>query len=213
MPVQMRLACELTSEEYVSQKAWRKASLDRCPLRPLGRCGVARHGTYARVLPPGTRIARWYCRQGRTTISLLPDCLASHLPGSLADVEALVDTVERARSVEFAADTFCSADIGLPSAIRWTRRRLRAVRALLTTLIGLLPERFASCAPTLASFRAALSVPCVLVTLRAMCAEHLAHLPTPVGFNNRRTVGHAKASRDQQRAGPDPPRDPRDGRS
>ena len=213
MPVQLRLASELTSEEYVSQKAWRKASLDRCPLHPSGGCGLRRHGTYKRAEPPGTRIARWYCRPGRTTIGLLPDCLASHLPGALAEVEALVDTVERAPSVEAAANAFCNVDIGLPGAIRWTRRRLVAVRGLLTTLIGLLPERFALCQPTLASFRTALATPCVLVTLRAICAEHLAQLPTPVGFNNHPTVGHAKASRDQQRPGPDPPQNSRDGRS
>ena len=213
MPVQVRLASELTSEEYVRQKAWRKASLDRCPLHSSGGCGLCRHGTYERAEPPGTRIARWYCRPGRTTISLLPDCLASHLPGALAEVEALVDAVERAPSVEAAANAFCNADIGLPGAIRWTRRRFVAVRGLLTTLIGLFPEWFALCQPTLASFRAALSSPCVLVKLRAICAEHLAHLPTPVGFKNHPRIGHTPIRRHQQRPGPDPPRNPGDGRS
>jgi hypothetical protein len=99
-PVQLRYACELTGEEYVSQGAWRKASLPRCPLHPKGGCGFARHGTYARVTPPGTQIARWYCPAGHRTFSLLPDCLAARLSGTLAEVEAVVRAVEQAPSLE-----------------------------------------------------------------------------------------------------------------
>ena len=32
-----------------------------------------------RKTPRGTRVARWYCPQSRTTFSLLPDCLAARL--------------------------------------------------------------------------------------------------------------------------------------
>ena len=209
--MQIRFASELTSDEYVSQKGWLRASLNVCPLHPAGGCGMCRHGTYKRVTPPGTQIARWYCRQGRTTISLLPDCLASHCPGALATVEALVDAVERAPSIESAADAFCNADISLPSAIRWTRRRLLAVRGLLTTLIGLLPEQFAACQPTLASFRAALSTSDVLVTLREVGAAHLAYLPVPVGFAHRMPRTTKSKNQVQQRTGPDPPSDPSNG--
>lgn len=212
MPVQVRLATELTSDEYVSQRAWTKASLAQCPLHPAGGCGVQRHGTYERVEPPGTRIARWYCWQGQTTISLLPDCLASHLSGSLAEVEAVVTAVEAAPSVEAAADAQRPL-IDLPGAVRWTRRRVRMVRRFLTTLIGLMPERFASCQPTLASFRAALSTPDVLVTLRVIAAADLAQLAMPVGFGHRGHCGHGRPGGCQQRAGPDPPPNPEDGRS
>lgn len=212
VPVQVRFAIDLTSEEYVSQQAWTKASLDRCPVHPAGGCGVQRHGTYARVAPPGTRIARFYCRQGQTTISLLPDCLASHVSGSLDEVEAAVDAVEQAPSVESAADGL-REDIDLPGAVRWTRRRLRWVRALLVTLVGLMPERFASCAPTLASFRVVLGGAPVLVTLRAYAASHLAHLPVPVGFAARASRGDRGRRLAQQRPGPDPPPDRSDGRS
>ena len=55
-----------------------------------------RHGTYPRLSPPGARIARWRCRQGHCTFSLLPDCLAARLPGDLAEVEAVVGAVEQA---------------------------------------------------------------------------------------------------------------------
>ena len=96
-PVQLRFACELTGDEYVSQGAWQKASLPRCPLHPKGGCGFARHDTYARVTPPGTQIARWYCPTGHRTFSLLPDCLAARLKGTLAEVEAVVRAAEQAR--------------------------------------------------------------------------------------------------------------------
>lgn len=212
VPVQVRLAIDLTSEEYVSQQGWRKASLERCPLHPAGGCGFARHGSYARVDPPGTRIARWYCRPGQTTFSLLPDCLASHLSGALADMEAAVDAVEQARSVECAAEAL-RPDIELPGAVRWTRRRLMYVRALLTTLVGLMPEVFARCQPTLASFRTALRAADVLVTLRAITAEHLVRLPVPVGFGDRHERVGDRRRRSQHRMGPDPPADSDDGPS
>ena len=57
--MQLRFSSDLTDEEYISQQAWRNASLKRCPLHPKGGCGFARHGTYERLSPPGTRIARW----------------------------------------------------------------------------------------------------------------------------------------------------------
>jgi hypothetical protein len=64
---------------------------------PNGGCGFARHGTYyARGTPPGTEIARWYCLTGHCTFSLLPDCLAARLPGTLAEVESVVRAVEQA---------------------------------------------------------------------------------------------------------------------
>ncbi|MFZ0788621.1 MAG: hypothetical protein WAM94_03245 [Chromatiaceae bacterium] len=55
---------------------------------------MARHGTYRRVSPLGTRIARWYCPTGPRTFSLLPDCLAARLSGTLSEVEALLTTKE-----------------------------------------------------------------------------------------------------------------------
>jgi hypothetical protein len=100
--VQLRFATSVTGEEYVSQELWLDASLAHCPLHPKGGCGFARHGTYERRSPPGTRIARWYCPRGHSTFSLLPDCLAARLPGTLAEVEEVVAGVEQARSLEAA---------------------------------------------------------------------------------------------------------------
>ena len=44
------------------------------------------------------RIARYYCPTARETFSLLPDCLASHFPGELDDLEQVVATVDAAPS-------------------------------------------------------------------------------------------------------------------
>jgi hypothetical protein len=58
----------------------------------IGRAiGQARHGTYSRKFPIGIKIARWYCRKGCITISKLPDCLSSRLPGTLIEVETVVE--------------------------------------------------------------------------------------------------------------------------
>ena len=147
-PVQLRFACEHTGEEYVSQQGWLSASLPRCPLHPQGGCGFARHGTYERKTPAGTRIARWYCPESHTTFSLLPDCLAARLTGTLAEVEAVVRAVEQAPSQE-AACAQLRLEIELPGVERWIARRLASVHTALHLLKGLLPEVFGGCAPTL----------------------------------------------------------------
>ena len=63
------------------------------------------------------QISRWYCPTGHTTFSLLPDCLASRLPGSLDEVEQVVAIVEAkvaaGESIEKAAEKI-RPDIELP---------------------------------------------------------------------------------------------------
>ena len=54
VPMQMRLVTGDTGEGYVTAQGWLEASLAFCPLHPRGGCGFARHGTYARVSPPGS---------------------------------------------------------------------------------------------------------------------------------------------------------------
>ena len=202
--MQLRFATSVTGEEYVSQELWLDASLPRCPLHPKGGCGFARHGTYERLSPPGTLIARWYCPQGHRTFSLLPDCLAARLPGTLAEVEAVVAAVEQAKSLE-AACADLRLEIGLPGVLRWVRRRVRAIHGFLNTLKGLMPERFAGCAPRLDAFAERLGVDGVLPALRQIAAPYLARLPPPLGFGPRRGRGGETARADQQGAGPDPP--------
>ena len=203
-PVQLRYECELTGEEYVNQQAWCNASLTRCPLHPQGGCKFARHGTYQRLSPLGTHIARWYCPQGHRTFSLLPDCLAARLPGTLVEVETVVNTVEQADSLEAACATL-RLDIELPGALRWVRRRVQAVHTALSVLIGLTPEHFSGCEPTLSSFAERLGVVSVLPLLRQMGAPFLHMLLVPLGFRPRSVRVGKPDYRRQHAMGPDPP--------
>jgi hypothetical protein len=184
---------------------WRSASLSRCPLHPKGGCGFARHGTYARVDPPGTRIARWYCRQGHSTFSLLPDHLAARFPGTLAQIEEVVAAVERAPSLEAAANTLRPDDVTLATAVRWIRRRLRPVRINLIAVVSLLPDLFLGTAPSIHAFRLLLGAEPALVALRAISAPHLAALSRPLGLRPPQGTAGGRKRLLQQRKGPDPP--------
>lgn len=202
--MQLGYATGLTSDGYVTREAWRAASLERCPRHPQGGCGFARHGTYARVHPPGTRIARWYCPAAHQTFSLLPDCLAARWSGTLVEIEALVEQCASASSLEAAAAR-CRPEVQLPGVLRWLRRRLKAVQATLLIVRGLLPGLFHSSSPTLSAFRTLLAVEWVLLALRGVAAEHLHRLPPPLGFLPPLRRGGEPRLRGQQRAGPDPP--------
>jgi hypothetical protein len=202
--VQLRFETGLTSKEYVSRQAWQDATLACCPLHPQGGCSFARHGTYERVSPPGTRIPRWYCPEGHRTFSLLADCFAARLSGTLHEIEAVVDQVEQAGTLEQAADAL-RLDIELPGALRWMRRRVTSIHASLITLKGLAPEHFLACEPTLVSFRRHLEVDPVLPALREIAAVHLPCLPPPFGFRPPTGRGGEPFSGHQHRTGPDPP--------
>lgn len=200
--MQLRLATELTGDQYVRQQAWREANLPRCPLHRLGGCGFARHGTYERVEPPGTQVARYYCPRGHVTFSLLPDCLASRLSSTLAEIEQVVGAAEDA-GVEAAAVRM-RPDIDLEGAVRWVRRRVRGVRAALVICLGLVPSLLAGIPPTLDGYRAALGVKAVLPAVRHRAADHLAVLPPPVGFGARPRPRIRRARSSQHETGPDP---------
>jgi len=202
--MQLRFACAYTGVEYVSERAWEKASLPRCPLHPGGGCGFARHGTYPRVSPPGTRIARWYCPKAGRTFSLLPDCLSARLKGTLSELEAVVRGIEQAPSLE-AACTALRPEIELPGVLRWARRRVHAVHSALHLLRGLMPERFEGCRPRLEAFAERLGVSEALVALRAIAADLLHRLPSPLGFVPRRQPGGAPPRGRPHQVGADPP--------
>ena len=194
----------LSTEEYVSQRAWESASLDVCPYHLDGGCQLLRHGTYGRAEPPDCRIARLLCSLTRKTISLLPDCLAAGAKGALQAIEDVVDAVERrAGSLEqHAAGMRPMAEDDpdtdhVVGTVKWLRRRQRWVVVALVVAQQLLPERLAGCKPTLAAFRAALGVAQVLVTLRQLLAARLDEVPTPVGFARPGACPHGM--------GPDPP--------
>jgi len=202
--MQLRFATTLSAEQYICQKAWRYVKIDRCPLHPTGKCRFAKHGTYSRKLPEGIKIARWYCPDGHTTFSMLPDFLASRLPGTLIEVEAAIDQVDKAPSQEAAANKL-RPDIGLIGVLRWMRRRLFLVRSGLVLLIELIPAVFNDCRPTLSSFQAALGVDYVLPALRVHAASHLHVLPPPIGFGPHPQDKKLKKTRFQHKTGTDPP--------
>jgi hypothetical protein len=204
-PVQLRFETGLTGEDYVTREAWREARLSRCPLHAHGGCEFARHGTYARKTPAGTKISRWYCPLGHCTFSLLPDHLASRFPGTLEQIEQVVATVEHAPSVEAAANALRSDPITLPSALRWVRRRLAPVRKALTILVGMFPQRLLGCAPRITALRERLGCAQVLIGLRVLARDHLHALARPLGFGDRHAAGLNCGSGVQHRTGPDPP--------
>jgi hypothetical protein len=206
--VVIRYEMSVTSEGYVTERGWRTATLERCPLHREGGCGLARHGSYARVRPAGIRVARFWCPKARVTISLLPDFLASRLSGTLVELEAVVEVAERARSQEAAAEEVCPGEaddaVTLPSALRWLRRRVVPVRAALKAAVTLVPE-LAGCRPTLAAIRERLGVSGALVALRSAAARHLASMAAPVGFRARARKRDGGVEATPHEAGPDPP--------
>ena len=203
--MQLRYETGLTAEEYVRAEAWRDARLEHCPNHPHGGCSLASHGTYARKTPHGVKIARWYCRESHTTFSLLPDCLAARLPGTLDDLEAVVAHAERSRSLTATAKVLRRDAIELPGAIRWVRRRVRLVRRLLNSVAELQPERFTLGIAGLVPLRAHLDTGRALVQLRRLLAPHLSVLPMPLGFSRDRSRVSENRPSFQHKLGHDPP--------
>ena len=146
------------------------------------------------------------------TIGVLPDFYASRMPGLLDDVEEIVAIAEAARSVEAAAEELRPAEeldaVTLPSAVRWLRRRLAPIHRILATVIGLLPDRFEGCAPTVASFRERLGTTRALVALREICRLYLHCLREPLGLVPACASRVAAIRRRQQSMGRGPPAPP-----
>ena len=203
--MQLRHATALTSDEYVSQKAWRTATLARCPLHPRGGCGFARHTPYARVAPAGMQVARYYCPTGHRTFSLLPDCLASRLSSTLAEVERVVIAAEAAPSLEQAAVQL-RPDIETQGGGRWVRRRVSPVRVALLAIATLLPQALGVLGvPSVTTLQATLGARPVLVQLRHLANVQLRSLPPPLGLGPRTAPRRARQHIVQHEAGPDPP--------
>ena len=201
--MQLRHRTTLTSEEYVTQKAWRQARLEVCPQHGGGGCGFTRHGTYPRLDPPGMRVARWYCPDAQVTFSLLPDFLSARLSGSLDEVERAVIASEES-TVEAAAQAVRVDAIELPGAVRWLRRRRRGVRTALLALITAMPGRLGAVGEVRA-IRAVLGTDRALVALREIGSGHLQALPHPLGFCPPPQRACESARPVQHETGPDPP--------
>jgi hypothetical protein len=201
--MQLRFVTALGAAEYVRVQAWHEATLPHCPLHPTGGCSFRRNGTYGRVDPPGTRVPRWYCPEGHCTFSLLADCFAARLPGSLTELEQVVVEAEQAASLEAAANRVRTDDIALPGALRWTRRRLQQVHPILEILIALIPQLW-GCQPTISALRRWLQGDNVLPQLRELAGAYLHRLPPPLGFACVWPRGGADGPI-QHDKGPDPP--------
>ena len=194
----------MTSDEYVAGKKWLEATLKCCPWHPQGGCGFSRHGTYERVKPPGTLIARWYCPKQHCTISALPDCLASHYSGTLIELEAIVLRIEQAPSLAGVAESLRPA-IEPPGARRYCYRLVQSIGSALQTLRGLWPDLF-ECRQNLAHLNALLpSAPSVLMSLRQQAWPFLPGLPTPFGFNPSPSIAATSSPVCQHKVGHDPP--------
>lgn len=203
--MQVRYNCNLTGEEYVTTQAWLKASPPDCPWHAGSGCRLVPHGSYPRKSPPGTRVKRFRCRRSGRTVSLLPDCLASYLPGTLAQVQEVERAAWQACSREAAANQLRPSGCSLVSAVRWVRRRVQRVQLCLRLLTTLLPDRFGGVEPTTTAFAAVLGRDQVLVRLRAVVEEHLHSLPTPVGFRRQRVAVPVRNRVRQHTTGLDPP--------
>ena len=113
---------------------------------------------------------------------------------------------ERAKSLEAAADAVRGDAIELPGAMRWLRRRIRLVRRALAAAGTLLPERLASCPPTVLAFRDRLDTGAALVRLREAAAPpNFAALPPPLGCARGPAIRGHPIAPFQQRTGHDPP--------
>ena len=203
--MQLRFHYEHTSEDYVRTEAWRSANLGHCPLCSRGPGeGFSRHTAYDRKQPAGAWIARYYCRPCQTTFSLLPDCIAARLSNSLDEIENVVVAVEKASSFEDAAFDL-RPDLKESGRRRWVRRRVNRVWLMLgiVATLGVLTATHRKF--TVTALRNELGTDRALVALRPLASEHIAYLPTPVGFRRHHESAWKKPKRLQHKVGPDPP--------
>ena len=151
-------------------------------------------------------ISRWYCAEGHTTFSLLPDCLASRLSSTLTAVEEVARAVEEREGSALAeVAEKLRPEIGVQGAVRWVRLRVDAVLQALSALKGLRPDLLGEVVPTLAAVGAALSLQAVLVAVRELSGAQVSSLPPCVGFGPRPERGDKGRSHRQQGTGADPP--------
>jgi hypothetical protein len=110
----------------------------------------------------------------------LPDFLAARLPGLLASIEGSVSVALSAQSIEAAANALRGPEVTLPGAVRWLRRRIRAVR---TALAGVAPGTEIAAAALNWAAGTELGEGRVLLGLRRSLSPQLLNsIPPPLGF-------------------------------
>ena len=181
--MQLRLVTGLTEAEYVSSRAWERASVRAYPLHGEKCCSFSRHGTYVRMsVHREARIARWYCRKSPMTFSLLPERLASGMPGSLSAMEEAVARLEADPAVTAVAlQEHADPRVGAKTARRWLQRRKERVHAALGTAKGLVADQLRDCVPTVPGLRGHFGQDGVLMLLCIWCAEQGLPKQPPVG--------------------------------
>ena len=142
------------------------------------------------------------------TFSLLPDCLASRVSGSLDEVEQVAATVEERQaegaSLEKVAAELRPVLMEVRSAVKWVRRRVHAVKVVLLALVTLMPGRLGD-EPAVLAVRKALGTTQALMRLRELGSAHLRSLAPPLGFGPRPRRRSRGRRAGQQGTGPDPP--------
>jgi hypothetical protein len=132
------------------------------------------------------------------------------MPGTLDMIEEVAAKAETASSLEKAADEVRPADasdaVTLGAALVWVRLRVLIARATLSTVKGLMPNRFADVPPRVSAFRRRLGTMRVLVALRGICEPYLHGLSAPLGLVPRPAPVFERGRARTQPPGPDPPR-------
>ena len=132
---------------------------------------------------------RYLCPRTGRTISLLPECLASHGRGSVDVIErasAGLDgkpCCEVARRVA-AEERFEQCDRQRESARRWVSGCAVEVAVFLLGMRTLFPDEYGGLR-TVSDFRQHLGTQRVLVALRRKAGDQLQRLGTPVGLRRR----------------------------
>jgi len=131
----------------------------------------------------------------------LPDFLAARLPGLLAAIEHSITVASAAKSMEAAADALRGPDVSLPGAVRWLRRRIRAVR---TALAHVTPKTVIGALATESALEIDLDEGRVLLGLRrSLSPQILNSIPAPLGFQPATGVGWPRCGNGQHGMGPD----------
>jgi hypothetical protein len=131
----------------------------------------------------------------------LPDFLAARLPGLLAVIDHSVVVASSAKSMEAAADALRGPDVNLPGAVRWLRRRIRAVRM---ALVHVMPETVIGAAARGSAPERDLAKGRVLLGLRrSLSPQILNTIPAPLGFRPTGSIGWLRGGNGQHGMGPD----------
>lgn len=155
------------------------------------------------------QVARWYCRRSQTTFSLLPDCLASQLRGSLDTIEAALVTAQEVGVAAAEQRLRLDEEVGLAATQRWLAHRRKGVGAVLRTLVTAYPDRLGA-VTDIRQLRLVLGTDRALVALRHLAVGHLQVLAPPLGLCPRRQCRTRCARQFQHETGSDPPPPRRD---